>query len=219
MRFVASCLASCLALVAVSGVSATAQDKPITDDDPDMMDVAKTPVTDLNLDREEIPAMLIAAQRQPYALEGLGSCRSLVAEVRQLDEILGPDLDLPQEERDRLTAGKAGKFVVSSLIPFRGLIREVSGAAAHEEKVDAAIQAGLARRGFLKGVGATRDCAYPARPATRTEVAAYMAKDMAEEQQTAETRQARKEDRQRDRKKNRMGEVSYTSQEVVQKVD
>lgn len=156
-----------------------AQDKPITEDSPDAMDVAKTPVTDLNIDKQEIPQLLIAAQREPYSLGGLGRCSQLIAAVEQLDDLLGADIDLPQEERDRINAGRVAKTVVGSLIPFRGLIREVSGANEHDRKVRAAIQAGLARRGFLKGVGQSRGCRYPARPATRAEAAAYMAQRQA----------------------------------------
>jgi hypothetical protein len=65
--------------------------------------------------------------------------------------------------------------VVSSLIPFRGLIRELSGANAQDRAIQAAIQAGLARRGFLKGVGAVRRCGYPASPASSQVVDAYIA--------------------------------------------
>ncbi|MCB2062059.1 MAG: hypothetical protein KDE25_01110 [Novosphingobium sp.] len=153
-----------------------AQDKPMTDDDPDAVDVAKTPVTDLNIDKKEIPAILLQAQARPYSLTGLGRCKPLIAEVSALDDVLGPDLDLPEEERARISAGRVAKTVVGSFIPFRGLIREVSGANDHDRKVRAAIQAGLARRGFLKGIGQARGCAYPARPATTREVDEYIAK-------------------------------------------
>jgi hypothetical protein len=154
-----------LILAAMAGTLAAAtsaearQDKPITDNDPDAMDVAKTPVTDLNLDKTEIPPVLIAATKKPYDLTSLRSCRQLGAAVQELDGILGDDLDLPQEARDRVSTGKVAKWVVGSFIPFRGLIREISGANAQERAVLAAIQAGVARRGFLKGVGAQRGCA------------------------------------------------------------
>ena len=148
----------------------------MTDDDPDAVDVAKTPVTDLNIDKKEIPAILLQAQARPYSLTGLGRCKPLIAEVSALDDVLGPDLDLPEEERARISAGRVAKTVVGSFIPFRGLIREVSGANDHDRKVRAAIQAGLARRGFLKGIGQARGCAYPARPATTREVDEYIAK-------------------------------------------
>jgi hypothetical protein len=129
----------------------------------------------LNIEKREIPELLIEAQRAPYSLEGLSNCRRLIAAVREFDEVLGPDFDLPEEERSRISAGRVAKTVVGSFIPFRGLIREVSGANDHDRKVRAAIQAGLARRGFLKGTGLARGCAYPARPANRKDVAQFIA--------------------------------------------
>lgn len=143
-----------------------AQDRAVTDRNPDMVDAAKTPITDLNVGRDkEIPPLLIEAGAQPYSLQGLGKCRQLAAAINDLDALLGPDIDLPQEERDRISSGRVAQWVVSSFIPFRGLIREISGANAQDRKVNAAIQAGLTRRGFLKGVGAAKGCAYPASPA------------------------------------------------------
>ena len=64
---------------------------------------------------------------------------------------------------------------VGAFIPFRGLIREVSGANAQEKKVQAAVYAGSVRRAFLKGVGQQRGCRYPARPATHADIAALQA--------------------------------------------
>ncbi|SFG31752.1 hypothetical protein SAMN05518801_11622 [Novosphingobium sp. CF614] len=166
MRRLLLCTAVLVSLTA-SPALARQQDKPITDRDPDATDVAKTPITDLNVGRDnEIPPLLTAAVARPYALEGLGKCRQLAAAVQALDDVLGPDIDLPQEERDRISGGRVAKWLVTSFIPFRGLIREISGANDQDRKVNAAIQAGLARRGFLKGVGAARRCGYPAAPAT-----------------------------------------------------
>lgn len=168
-------LASLLAIALATSPAMAAQDRPITNDEPDVRDVAKTPVTDLNIDKREIPAILIEAQRSPYELGSGKRCQTLIREIEQLDEVLGPDIDLPEEERSRISAGRVAKTVVGSFIPFRGLIREVSGANDHDRKVRAAIQAGLARRGFLKGVGSARNCVYPARPASERDIARYVA--------------------------------------------
>jgi hypothetical protein len=131
------------------------------------MDVAKTPVNDLNVGRDgEIPPLLVKATAQPYTLSGLTKCRQIAGAIQQLDEVLGPDIDLPAEERDRISAGRVGKWVVASFIPFRGLIREVSGANEQQRRLQSAINAGMARRSFLKGVGLQRGCAWPARSAT-----------------------------------------------------
>lgn len=184
-------LIAALSLTLVGVPALAAQDKPITQDEPDVTDVAKTPVTDLNIDKKEIPAILLNAQVQPYDLTGLGRCGKLIGEVAALDDVLGPDLDFPEEERDRISAGRVAKTVVGSFIPFRGLIREVSGANDHDRKVRAAIQAGLARRGFLKGVGLSRGCAWPARPATRKAISDYLAeREAAESESKASTPKA-----------------------------
>lgn len=148
--------------------------RPITDREPDVVDVAKTPMTDLNLSRTEIPALLAEAELRPYALQNLETCSQLSAAVGELDAILGPDLDLPQAERARLSKGRIAQWAVGTFIPFRSLIREVSGANRQERAIRSAIQAGLARRGFLKGVGAARNCPYPASPATETIIAQHI---------------------------------------------
>ena len=44
------------------------------------------------------------------------------------------------------------------IVPVRGLVREVSGAASAQRELEAAIAAGFARRGFLRGVYQTRGC-------------------------------------------------------------
>ncbi|WP_324698643.1 hypothetical protein ACLIMP_07850 [Novosphingobium aerophilum] len=193
------------------------QDKPITNKDPDVVDVAKTPVTDLNLDKTEIPPTLIAALKKPYDLSSMRGCRQISAAVSELDRILGPDLDLPQEARDRVSTGRVAKWVVSSFIPFRGLIREISGANAQERAVLAAIQAGVARRGFLKGVGAERGCKYPASPATP---AIIQAKALERHNSDEEKSDAKADPKPagKDAKATGQGEVTYTSQPVVQRV-
>ena len=80
--------------------------------------------------------------------------------------MLGADLDIATGERRDITIGKVAKSAVGSFIPFRGLIREVSGAADHQRDFEEAIFAGAVRRGYLKGLGEARECPYPARPAT-----------------------------------------------------
>jgi hypothetical protein len=160
-------------LAAAGGAQARDPDRPIGDREPDVMDVAKTPVTDLNLSKPGIPALLVEAQQRPYTLQGLGKCAQLTAAVNELDRVLGPDIDLPQAERERFSKGRIAQWAVGTFIPFRSLIRELSGANAEQRRLLSAIQAGMTRRGFLKGVGAARGCRYPASPATAAVVARY----------------------------------------------
>lgn len=189
------------ALLVASVTPARAGDRPITNRDPDAADVAKTPITDLNIGRDgEIPPILTAAVEQPYALDGLNKCRSLTTAITDLDAVLGPDMDLPQEQRDRVNGGRVAQWVVTSFIPFRGLIREVSGANDQDRKVGTAIQAGLARRGFLKGVGAARGCKYPARPAPAAVVQARHDEMQARKENERKEKSARKGESEETRK-------------------
>lgn len=153
----------------VGGIApASAQDdnEVVKGRSPDMMNVASTPLEDLNLSKDEIPEALSDAVIAPYASERMATCEDISREVLRLDTVLGDDLDIQTDERHDITVGKVAKSVVGSFIPFRGIIREVSGAADHRRDFEEAIYAGAVRRGFLKGLGEMRDCSYPARPAT-----------------------------------------------------
>jgi len=186
--------------IASGPVKAGQSDKPITNRDPGIEDVAKTPINDLNVGRDnEIPAVLITATQTPYALDGMRKCSRIIEAVEELDSILGPDLDLPQDQRARISAGRLAKTVVASFIPFRGIIREISGANDQDRKVAAAIQAGLARRGFLKGVGAARGCKYPGSPATAKIIAQYEAELAAEDARIKEEKAQEKQDKKDDK--------------------
>jgi hypothetical protein len=153
------------ALLFAAPLLANEPDDPVTQKDLSAADVVATPATDLNLKRDEIPALLADAEEDAYGLEGLGSCRRLATAISELDQVLGDDLDLPQVNGKRIRPGHTAQQVVGSFIPFRGVIREISGANAQERKLQSAIAAGSARRSFLKGTGQARGCAYPARSA------------------------------------------------------
>jgi hypothetical protein len=146
-------------------------DRPITDQDVDAKDVAMTPLSDLNLKKGEIPPLLIEAQEDPYDLTDMTRCSQIAAEIGKFDAVLGEDIDVAQAKGRRLSAGRAAQEVLGSFIPFRGLIREVSGANAQQRKIQNAIYAGTARRAFLKGTGQQRGCRYPARSATEQDIA------------------------------------------------
>lgn len=146
--------------------STQAPDKPVTNQQVGAKEIVETPATDLNIKKDQIPLLLVAAQQRPYTLSGLGTCQRLAAAIGELDTVLGDDVDLPQSEGRRMSAGRVAQSVVGSFIPFRGVIREVSGANAHDREMQAAIIAGVARRSFLKGIGQGKGCRYPARSAT-----------------------------------------------------
>jgi hypothetical protein len=136
-------------------------------------DAAMSPLTDLNLRRNEIPPLL-ANIRSPYEPIPQVSCAAIGQMVADLDAILGRDFDaIPLPEKSLgdhagegaadLTLGTVSS-TMSDFIPFRSLVREATGASAHERRVRAAFQGGVARRSYLKGVGAQLGCAPPAAP-------------------------------------------------------
>ncbi|WP_284615395.1 hypothetical protein [Aquabacterium humicola] len=136
---------------------------------------ATTPLSDFNLVRAEIPPVLAAAQRAPYALPAQRDCGALADQVRALDAALGADLDTPATdsnpslvERGSSAVGDAAVGAVRSaaegIVPFRGWVRKLSGAERYSKEVSAAITAGTIRRAYLKGLGAAANCAVPAAP-------------------------------------------------------
>lgn len=196
---------------ALAAQSSPAPDKPITDRDVKAGDVVTTPVSDLNLKKEAIPPLLLKAQERPYDTASLKRCDQIAAAVGELDAVLGDDVDLPEGSGDKLSAGRVAQAAVGSFIPFRGLIREVSGANEQQRKVQAAVTAGIARRAFLKGYGEARACRYPARSATGAVVA--RANTLAPPPKSAPKSSSAKPAARKG------APVQYTKQPVVQKVD
>lgn len=165
-QFTQAALAATLLALAASPALARSQDKPVTDKSVDAVDVATTPMTDLNIRKDEIPTVLLIAQTSPYDIAQMGRCSQIAAAVGELDALLGDDIDLPQKGEERISPGRVAQSVVGSFIPFRGVVREISGANDQRRRMDAAIQAGVARRAFLKGYGQAKGCRYPARAVT-----------------------------------------------------
>jgi len=170
---VAKCLAACVAAGLIAGSSialpapAMAQ-VTMSGDDPDLEDIARTPLEMLNLDGDTIPPALFDAVRSPYSTEGLNTCNDIVAQVARIDDVLGADYDIAlDEEGEWINEGKIAQKIVGSFIPFRSIVQEVSGANKRRAEVALAVTAGMARRGFLKGLGMARGCDYPARPKVR----------------------------------------------------
>ena len=139
-------------------------------------DAVTAPLDDLNLRRQEIPTVLLQAESNPYDLRNLNHCRTIAAEIARLDEALGPDTDAPPSQDGSYMSERAAdaaaaaaldavRDTVTDFIPARSWVRRLTGADAHSKHVQSAIQAGLRRRAFLKGVGMQRNCAPPAAPA------------------------------------------------------
>ncbi|XUU60137.1 hypothetical protein ACRAQ6_11255 [Erythrobacter sp. HA6-11] len=156
-----------IALALGCSAAAAAQDEQevVRDQEPDVEDVIMTPIDDLNLDGDEIPEILETVSKDPYASPPGKDCESLRLAIADLDAVLGPDYDIINEGSDPFSEGKIAKRVVGSFIPFRGILREITGAAGEKRELRAAIVAGLARRAYLKGLGEASECPYPSRPA------------------------------------------------------
>ena len=142
---------------------------------PTIGDAVASPLYDINVLRTKIPTVLLDAMDAPYNLPSPLTCREIAAQVRPLDEALGPDLDAPDTdddpsllERGENAARGAGVAVVrgaaQGVIPMRGWVRRLTGAETHDRLVTQAITAGAVRRGYLKGLGKARNCTPPAAP-------------------------------------------------------
>lgn len=181
MNKIASCT---LLLLALSAASARAQAQPRTptqsssqttsqtpapsDNGSDIESVGKSagriasqPARDVGVARTTIPPALQAAAADPYNMKGIRTCKDIAAAFHALTDVIGPDFkagDTRKENRAGKLAEAGGQTVVNSLIPFRGLVREVTGAAPAQRRLNRAIEAGFARRGFLRGIHQTRKC-------------------------------------------------------------
>lgn len=139
-----------------------------SDDKRTVTSIAESPLSDVNLKKKHIPPVLQRATVTPYAMAGLTDCAKIGAAVKELDAVLGRDVDAPttngKPDERRELAMDAGQDTINSLIPGRFIIRRLSGAYEAQRKAVAAVYAGSVRRGFLKGLGASKGCHPPAAP-------------------------------------------------------
>jgi hypothetical protein len=148
------------ALLALAGCASNSQDAA--------QSAAVTPLHDLNVVRAEIPPVLAAAQKAPYALPADRACAALATDVQALDAVLGADLDTrPTDKNPSLIergATDALRSAAEGVIPFRGWVRKLTGAERYSREVAAAIAAGTVRRAYLKGLAQASGCDAPAAP-------------------------------------------------------
>jgi hypothetical protein len=124
-------------------------------------DIAMQPARDVGARKITVPVPIQQAAASPYSLKGLRTCKQLSQAVFELNDVLGPDYDgavTTHENKAGKLAEAGGKTIVNTIIPFRGLVREISGAAPAERRLNADIRAAFARRGFLRGVATARKC-------------------------------------------------------------
>jgi len=148
---------ACLALLCLAfGAPADAQQNQT--DLQKAGDIAKQPGRDVGVVRTKIPPLLEAAASNPYGLSNLRRCDQIADAVDELDAVLGPDFVAGSPVRQKRKFKVTGDTVAGLIVPFRGIVREVSGAAGAQRDLNRAISAGMARRGFLRGVYQTRRC-------------------------------------------------------------
>lgn len=125
----------------------------------DAVEAVTQPLSDLNLRSKEIPLVLQLAEAEPHDLASVQGCPAINTEIARLEEVLGPDADAPAKADGLVNKGlKLGGNVLGGFIPFRGLIRQLSGANAERARWESAIYSGVARRSFLKGYAEGMGC-------------------------------------------------------------
>jgi hypothetical protein len=125
------------------------------------------PFKDLGLVKPEAPKQLsdITYPYDPARLEN--GCAQVAYEIGALDRLLGPESYAPAPDKsmgDKAKSatgnavGGAAEGATTGFIPFRGVVREVSGASKAEAEVNHAIAMGQLRRAFLRGFGLAVGC-------------------------------------------------------------
>lgn len=137
--------------------------------EPDLGDALTQPLRDLSILRPETPEVLQRAVIAPYAdaptlANGGLDCAAIDGELESLDLALGEDLagtnpQLSLMVQARTAAGNAMIDAVGDFVqlPYRSVIRRVTGAHRRDRERREAVQAGVVRRAFLKGMSA-REC-------------------------------------------------------------
>jgi hypothetical protein len=127
--------------------------------------VADQPLADLDLSNTEIPPALVKVAADPYGPPARPDCAGLKAEIDSLSVLLGPDIGplrvnrngtILTDERVENSAFNTARGAAEGWIPFHGVVRELSGAAAHDRLVEHAMMAGFVRRSYLRGLAAAR---------------------------------------------------------------
>ncbi|CAM3774979.1 hypothetical protein [Litorimonas haliclonae] len=137
----------------------SADDIDSLDDAPNLGEAVLTPLGDINLRKSEIPYLLESLEN-PYLMPADSSCNKLMVEIDKLTQLLGNDVETAEDSKGSMsqTALNAVSSTVGGLIPFRSLIRRASGASKYEKEVEQSYRKGVARRGYLKGIAATKKC-------------------------------------------------------------
>jgi hypothetical protein len=113
---------------------------------------------DLGVAGREPPALLQFIGLHAYALDADATCQTIADGIAQIDSVLGPDIDLEAESNRRSMPGRYAMNAVRGAIPYRWVLRLMTGADKRDRAYQAAVLTGVARRAFLKGVRKERSC-------------------------------------------------------------
>lgn len=129
------------------------------------------PFQDFNLIRDEIPQVLVEAQRERYPDTKDWSCEMIRERRDELTKVLGPDEQEQKDFGDRAADAvqKALTNTTTGWIPFRGWIRKLTGAERHAQKVANAWESGIVQRAYLYGVLRFK-CSPQAQTTEKTEI-------------------------------------------------
>jgi len=139
---------------------------------PDFGDALAQPLRDLSILRPETPEVLQRATIAPYAdpptlPSGALDCPTVATEIETLDAALGDDVDVAIPQTSLMAEAGMGtsNAIVDAVgdlveLPYRSVIRHLTGAERRDREMRSAVQAGMVRRAFLKGLSA-RECSAP----------------------------------------------------------
>lgn len=156
-----------VAMLATAGCATSAHKPPAGEIARPIGDVLSQPAKDLNLVHDTPSATLAGAYANPYGAAG-PRCEAIAGEIRALDAAIGQDLDAPgwkasvESESPAALAHDAVRDLVG--LPFRGVVRRISGADHRDRIARAHVVSGLVRRAYLKGQGQAAGCTPPAAP-------------------------------------------------------
>lgn len=126
---------------------------------------ALSPLEDLGLRKRDIPELLAKLAQNPYYPPPKPfKCDAVKAEMDQLNVLLGDDIDEPKvalkdDESYVMAAAEMAQDAVVGLVksqvnilPYKSILRRLTGAKKHEKLVAKAIQGGNLRRAYLRGL-------------------------------------------------------------------
>lgn len=137
----------------------------------DAWDVAQTPFEDVGLKQEAIPPLLEQVVKNPYLMPFPLSCQQINNEINALNKVLGPEectFENPTGSREKSYTQHGADFAQdqalgivrsrTSILPFRSIVRRVSGAEQHSRALQKAYEAGKLRRAYLRGLAFSYGC-------------------------------------------------------------